>query len=82
MSVCEKEYTTEQLTDKKGHIFSHPDDVEWSNSLITENEKLKKELELWRREGGDADRSFEEMILEEYGDQSEQAKRYGFGVFK
>ena len=23
----------EQLTDKKGHIFSHPEDVEWSNSL-------------------------------------------------
>jgi hypothetical protein len=33
----------------------------------------------WKQMGYD---SFEKMIVGEYGDESEQAKRYGFGVFK
>ena len=37
------------------------------------------EEEYWRESGYS---SFEEAIVADYGDQSEQAKKYGFGVFK
>jgi len=68
LSDCasEKEYTTEQLTDKKGHIFSHPEDVEWSNSLITENEKL---MNSWDEKQKDVENLGKELqqIRKDYG---------------
>ena len=54
-----------------------------NNKLREENKKLKEKLELKKEEWWrPAYESFEEAIVGEYGDQSEQAKKYGFGVFK
>ncbi len=39
-----------------------------------------KTLEDWT--GCKTYNEFEKLILQEYGDESEQAKRYGMGVFK
>ena len=57
-----------------------------NEKLEEENKKLKEKLELkeelireWWKPFYN---SFEEAIVGEYGDQSEQAKKYGFGVFK
>jgi len=64
-------------------------EVDWEvagndlDKLREENEKLKEKLELKKEEWWrPAYESFEEAIVGEYGDQSEQAKKYGFGVFK
>jgi len=60
--------------------------IEENEKLKEENKKLKEKLEL--KEGLIQEwwkpfyNSFEEAIVGEYGDQSEQAKKYGFGVFK
>ena len=67
-----------------------------NEKLKKENEELKKKIEElmvdwhlhdplarnpWKEWGGHYN-NFEEAIVGEFGDQSEQAKKYGFGVFK
>tara|TARA_R110002020_G_scaffold292801_1_gene508173 strand:- start:539 stop:946 length:408 start_codon:yes stop_codon:yes gene_type:complete len=66
--------------------------LKW-NEEKEKNEKLKEELEelkkkyekvgitlMWWRECGYD--SYEDAIVAEFGDQSAQARKYGFGVFK
>ena len=51
----------------------------YAEKIVELSEKLELKKEEWWRP---AYESFEEAIVGEYGDQSEQAKKYGFGVFK
>ena len=58
---------------------------EENNKLKEDNNKLKEEIDkghgFARSWWSPAYESFEEAIIGEYGDESYQAKKYGFGVF-
>tara|TARA_R110002050_G_scaffold213248_3_gene349510 strand:- start:6801 stop:7607 length:807 start_codon:yes stop_codon:yes gene_type:complete len=69
--------------DELQEVQGNPDDFVVMEELAPDEQELVEEAEIqedyWKSSGYS---SFEEAIVADYGESSEQAKKYGFGVFK